>query len=607
MAIGVRILSLSLFLFLAACTLGESGRPSFLIVAVESMPFDAVICSEGQERDEDSAFNTLCNDFVRFTHAYTTSTLSGPALSSVLTGMYPVETQFRDNGSFLSNKFLTAPEVAAQARYKTSFFSGGIPILRKLGLGQGFEVFDDFVSLKSQLIFRPVEKSVGAFKEWFLDEVKEKDFFATFYLNDLLFLNHPTSTNLGQAREKSYAGQIDEIGESLGGLFLFLKEKRRWDNTHVIIFGLNGRTGQERRLTLKPNNVYNENTQVALFIKPAGKKRDLGVNWKIDENVSLVDVGFSLMKYLGASVESSLRGGPFEKVLLDSAFSSGNTAISRERPLLVESAWAKWRSGGAIRAAVLKENHLFVNDMGMKIFNNLIDRLQGVPVGGDDGSVARNAVQIKNSLENLKFEKWHENRGDLVDELSVIKEIAGQKWTTESAGIKISVWLEREKISDLLLKFMARLALQTENWKLLKAIGLKKNNGDILYIAEKNLNEKTKQHGDSGCFDVKDSVTLENMGTLFKKCPNFTTLKLLAWIQSENKKPQLKEVFMKAFLSDFIDHQVLEANFLNDLIFDLPTNSESIFSATDLILALPENKSYNDTVKAFMKEMDETF
>ena len=66
-----------------------------LVIAVDELTATDVICS--QDDSPRSGFQLLCNESVRFTHAFTPSTLTVPALASLLTGHYPIQHRVRHN------------------------------------------------------------------------------------------------------------------------------------------------------------------------------------------------------------------------------------------------------------------------------------------------------------------------------------------------------------------------------------------------------------------------------------------------------------------------------------------------------------------------------
>src|SRR5690606_4081404 len=145
-------------------------------------------------------FKDVCEDMIRFTHAYTPSTMSQASVASLLTGKYPFEHGVWNNGSsFLSAKFKTSAEVAFEKGYRTAFVTGGPPIWRKSGFEQGFEYFDDNIFVDYGKYYRPSFENLRVLQDW-LSGVGRDNFYSFVYLPDLQFPEVPTVDNDGYAR-----------------------------------------------------------------------------------------------------------------------------------------------------------------------------------------------------------------------------------------------------------------------------------------------------------------------------------------------------------------------------------------------------------------------
>src|SRR5690606_23100084 len=124
-----------IFLLNASCTLREKD-PSVIVIAADSLPYDAILCTNS---DQGTGFGAICQEMARFTHSFTPSTLAQPAVASLLTALYPIDHGVHHNGDdILSAKYITVAEAAVRNGYRTGFFSGGVPIFRRSGLQQGF-------------------------------------------------------------------------------------------------------------------------------------------------------------------------------------------------------------------------------------------------------------------------------------------------------------------------------------------------------------------------------------------------------------------------------------------------------------------------------------
>ncbi|MFP5518550.1 MAG: sulfatase-like hydrolase/transferase [Bdellovibrionia bacterium] len=381
-----------MLLFQLGCTTKKST--SYLVIAIDDLSSTDVLCTSDQYNDTmKSGFAILCAESIRFTHAYTPSLQSVPTLASLLTGLYPIEHGTRHNGQTLSASLDTNAEIAVKNGYRTAFFSGGAPVLRKTGLNQGFELFDDEFILSPQHIHRAVHKNINNFIDW-LDESSAKRFFSFIYIPDLIFTHIPTANSEGELRSYSFNSQLEEVDEALYGLFARLKDKDQWNNTQIIVLGLTGHSQSERPNEPGPMNLNSENTQVALFVKPATPPRDLALSWKIDRNVTLVDIGHTLRDQLGGN-DSPLFNS-FPTLSLKFNLKDLEKIIPQKRPILIETAWPSWRYKLGPRYAFVYDKYVWIHDTEPKIYNSLIDHFENTPM-------ALNLSLLKEFEEILKL------------------------------------------------------------------------------------------------------------------------------------------------------------------------------------------------------------
>ena len=150
---------------IAACQFGRTKGPQIIVIMVENLGVQQINC--GATDNANSGFQLMCQESIRFTHAFTTSPLAAPAMASILTGHYPLEHGLRHHGlSFLSSQKETLAEKAQEYGLATAFFSGGAPALRKYNIQQGFELFDDSFNLSQSNVYRKFEQSLELFKDW---------------------------------------------------------------------------------------------------------------------------------------------------------------------------------------------------------------------------------------------------------------------------------------------------------------------------------------------------------------------------------------------------------------------------------------------------------
>lgn len=576
----------------------KNDRASVLVIAVDELTMTDVTCN--QEDKSGSGFQMLCNESVRFTHAFTPSTLTVPTLASLLTGLYPYQHKARHNGGpGLAAEMELASEIAIKQDYRTSFFSGGAPVFRRSGLNQGFELFEDNLLPSFSSLFRPFNKNAEAFLNWLSQEVDSDPFFTVIYAPDLLFTTTETTTILGETRNLSFESQIDELDESLFNLFQHLKDRQRWDSTTVFLVGLNGHTTNDRPVEVSRNNLHGENTQVALLIKPSQKrKRDEAIHWKIDQNISLVDVGRTLFELLGESVVDN-NSASFPAYSLIDLLKNPNSSWSEDRPLLMESSWAQWRKAGPLRTGVIAGHVLYINDESPRLYNTLLDRFESNPLPLLQESILPTTQKIQSLMLKNQFPSF----------IPLNKE-----WTSK-LSIPYSRWMRNDQEPSLLkdLKkltfanpqsidlpnWTAQIALNLKEWDTLKQLGTKYNVPLWQFVAEKNLNIKDARINDS-CLLLLASQNLETES--LKTCADPLFLELVDWIRAEDRglsKEVQRKRFERSFKNYMLDQYIQRANIAAGLIWD--TSKDNLFapSRTEIVLHLREySKIRNQTYKS---------
>lgn len=588
------ILVFTLFLLsLVQISCQTNDRKSVLIIAVDELSVGDVNCSQdpgaGPNNELRSGFQLLCKESVRFTHAYTPSTLTVPALASVLTGLYPYEHKVRHNGGpGLAPELDLASELAVRSEYRTSFFSGGAPVFRRTGLNQGFELFDDNLVPGFSSLFRPLKKTSTQFLQWMKHDAGNSPFFSVIYVPDLAFTTTVTTTDLGETRNLSFESQLDELDESLFGLFQQMKAQGRWEKTTVILVGLSGHNTEERTKELAATNLHSENTQVALLIKPAqNKKRDEAIYWKIDQNVTLVDLGKTLYDILGeTNLDESESDFPSHSLF--GVLKSPVAHWPEDNPILLESGWALWRKAGPLKTAAISSHVLYINDETPRLYNTLLDRFEVNPLPLLQESILPTTNKLQSLLRKNQFPSYVQPNSE---------------WQTKMS-LSYAMWMRADQENQLLrnlkrlssnqshsldlLNWTAQIALNQKDWEALRTMGTKNKISLWQYVAEKNLSVKGAKTQDS-CFALLNMKELD--ATHLKECGDPLFLELIDWIRSDlrglSKETQRKR-FERSFKNYMLDQEIQRTNIAMGLIWD--TSRDNIFapSRAELALHLPE-------------------
>ncbi len=397
------ITGLGASLGLVGCQWKKQARPSVLVVAVDRLGVTRSNCAVERDDATRSGLAELCDESVRFTHAFTTSTLSAPAMGSILTGQYPYRSGLRHNGAgelgVLSSSNETVAERAFDLGFRTFFVSGAPPILRRTGLHQGFEVFDDAIASPSRRSHRPAREVVEIYTRW-MDALERHDsFFAVLHMGDLQAPWQATADDAGRIRESTVRGQLEEIDQNLARVWDYLKKKNRWENTSIVVVGLQGDSSDVRPGEVPALDLHSDTTHITMLIKEASKQdgrskesREGGQpaynwvpkSWSFDINISLADLGLTLFDWVEGVQTTDLELD--EARSLRSVLKGPNEIVEawrrQDRVIVTESAWARWQvdSGLPIRIALRKGPYLYIHDQSPAIYNTLTDAFEVSPL-----------------------------------------------------------------------------------------------------------------------------------------------------------------------------------------------------------------------------------
>lgn len=324
-------------------------------------------------------------------------------MGSILTGQYPYRSGLRHNGGgelgVLSSSNETIAERALDLGYRTFFVAGAPPLLRRTGLHQGFEVFDDAIAAPSRRSYRPAREVVDLYMKW-MDGVGRQDaFFAVLHMGDLQVPWATTADDAGRARESTVRGQLEEIDQNIARVWDYLKKKNRWESTSIVVVGLQGDTSDLRPGEVPALDLHSDTTHITMLIKevsPQDSRSKTGreggqpaynwvpKTWSFDINVSLVDLGVTLFDWIEGVPAADLNLD--EAQSLRSVLKGPNEVVEawrrQDRVIVTESAWARWQVDPSlpIRIALRKGPYLYIHDQKPSIYNTLTDAFEVSPL-----------------------------------------------------------------------------------------------------------------------------------------------------------------------------------------------------------------------------------
>jgi len=249
------------------------------------------------------AVQRLADEGITFEAAFTDAPWTLPAMSSVMTGRYPVYHRVRTWHDRLAPGVDTLAELLAGAGYDTAAIVGSFPLDRRFGLAQGFAYYDDEMSTSVMAepthqrvdetlfdrdvgkwmearsdanAYRPDRVVVDRAIQW-LDENEGAPFFLWVHL----FGPHEKGK---RPEGHAYPGWIEEqvaiyddavreMDAALGRLLARLREDPRFSETAVIFHADHGQSLMERGRFGHGIDVSEGALRVPLVVRLRGAKR----------------------------------------------------------------------------------------------------------------------------------------------------------------------------------------------------------------------------------------------------------------------------------------------------------------------------------------------
>lgn len=605
----VKLLEVLLFIAaLAALGCQKQTKPSIYILAVDHLAHFKINCDDSTMNQRSSGIAILCQESIRFTHAYTSSTLSIPAMGSVLTGLYPFQNNLRTNSSpGLSPQYVTLSELAMSQGYETYFFSSGAPLTSKSGLSQGFKHFYDSYDVQN-IDFISAEKLFN--KSTAITKDRDSTF-QFFYHNDLNYTNTITKTDDGEFRNKTLQSQIEEFDESLYNFINQLKKSKQWDSSIFILTGLNGVTESHIQNQFKPLNLHSENTQVSLFIKMPSKIHNESHAWSIDKKMSLADLGKTLFELVDPNYKfldnSIINSRSFLKDLIIPLTNKNKKSDFIEKPIIIETGLGEQLGQLGFRLAFLNENYLIIHDKIPQIYNTLSDRLELNPLSLQ--LIPKDIQEkFKSFIDSTLWPPWKQqlhdglvlylNQDKLYNselENDFINFAKNYRWQLDH---KEETTLQNKLLSSLIHAFIFKITAQEsysslENWK--KKIELTFSKTALL------KNNNFLQNEAFFCsFLLTNNVYTQSF---YKNCRSSLNISFYDWIfASKNNihNDKLFKVFFKFYLRELQSERIRNININLNFVLD-PNPIQSIFPPESIIaLSQSQLKNYRKYLNALL-------
>lgn len=280
-----------------------------LLIVIDTCRADH-IQAMGSTRVQTPAFDSIAEEGVLFTRAYTPVPMTLPAHASMFTGLHPVRHGVRDNfNAILPDEANTLAERFQQAGYATGAAVGAIVLGRHTGIQQGFDTYDDVFSEEAFASGQPILERIAdevthAATRWLETRPNDKPFFYFAHYYDPHLLYRPPEPFSIRYDGFPYRGEIAYADHAIGNLLAWLRDNQQYDDTVVIITADHGEGLGDHKEQSHGMFLYQETTHVPLAIKlPRSVQAPRGR--ESSQIVSLIDIAPTLAELCGLDPQAS--------------------------------------------------------------------------------------------------------------------------------------------------------------------------------------------------------------------------------------------------------------------------------------------------------------
>jgi arylsulfatase A-like enzyme/thioredoxin-like negative regulator of GroEL len=236
----------------------------------------------------------------------------------MFTGNYPLVHGVRDNSMFhLPDSQTTLAEVLRGRGFATGAAIGGFPLVRSSGIAQGFDFFDDHITIgledykgerikglkPSYFEERPAARVNDAILPWLRDHTR-RPFFAWVHYWDPHHPHIPPPPFSDLYHNDPYQGEIAYADQNLGVLLETLKASGAYDSTLVVVCGDHGEGRGEHNEETHSMLAYNTTLHVPLILRVPGEPGGR----RVAARVGTVDVMPTILDFLGVPAPTGIQG-----------------------------------------------------------------------------------------------------------------------------------------------------------------------------------------------------------------------------------------------------------------------------------------------------------
>jgi len=251
-----------------------------ILITIDTLRADHLGCY-GYGRAQTPNIDDWANQGVLFRNATTTTPLTLPAHSSIMTGAYPISHGVRDNvGFYLDDKWMTLAETMKNNGFQTGGFISAFVLDRRWGIAQGFqEYFDHFELSKYKAVSldavqRRGDETLDHALKW-IDKVKDQRFFSWIHFYDPHTPYDPPDPYRKPWANEMYGlydGEIAYTDHLIGELKAYLKAHNLDSTTAIVLMADHGESLGEHDETGHGFFIYDATTHIPMIVVVPGRK-----------------------------------------------------------------------------------------------------------------------------------------------------------------------------------------------------------------------------------------------------------------------------------------------------------------------------------------------
>lgn len=323
--------------------------PNIIVVMIDTLRADHV-GAYGYPRPTTPNLDRLAEVGVRFEHAFSVSSWTGPAVASLFTGVLPSRHGFVESTSVMRDDLPTLAEQLTRLGYRTAAFSANfVHVTERTGLNRGFGEFRTLLKVTSGEDYDAIVKDIPLrgydahelteqVRQWLATTPPSQPFFlyvhyidphapyeppASSYaafastagdtrgasIKELTPLEHegrPLDAAALQRLVNLYDGEIRFVDTEVGRLLDEVDGKRYCDNCVVVVTADHGEEFKDHQHLFHGYTLYDEMMRIPLLMYGRG-------TWNVapavaPDLVQLTDVFATLVEIAGGVLEAGLDG-----------------------------------------------------------------------------------------------------------------------------------------------------------------------------------------------------------------------------------------------------------------------------------------------------------